>query len=81
MIANKSAETSIVAIGHVPSRQIPTLHKGRPVTYALDPEGFAVELRTFAEPEAARVDAQVAAERFAGEIASDGWSIRSFTAN
>jgi hypothetical protein len=86
MIAENSAllaqhdPDGLVVDGNIELAEIPAcigvqLWPSRPVSYVLNEDGLAKDLRVFPSDQAAQWDAASAPDRRAGRIADDGWSI------
>jgi hypothetical protein len=65
-----------IELGDIPAHQAQSLWKERPVSYAPDTEGRAVQLRLFDSDSAAATDAAMFQGRRSGRIGDEGWSIK-----
>jgi len=65
-----------IEFGDVPPDLASSVWKGRPVSYAVDPEGRAHQLRLFESDSAAATEAAMTAGRLAGRVGDESWSIK-----
>jgi hypothetical protein len=62
-------------LGDIPPVMGVEMWPGRPVSFVLNREGLAEELRLFTSASMARTDASTTPGRLSGKIGEDGWSV------